>query len=64
MNTKTKRLLDTLAIVLKDERLALIQAVHDIIADERDGYPYDFKGAVETMRCFCQGMSIREDETK
>jgi hypothetical protein len=55
MNSKTKRLLDAIAIVLKDERPRLIEAVHKVVTDKRDGYPYDFKLTVENYKHFIQG---------
>jgi hypothetical protein len=55
MNSKTKRLLDTIAIVLKDERPELIEAIHKVIIDKKDGYPYDFKLTVENCKYFIKG---------
>ena len=61
MNTKVKRMLDAIAIVMKDERPALIRAVHDVIADKRDGYPYNFMAVADSAKTFCKGSSIKED---
>jgi len=55
MNTKVMRMLTALAIVLKDERQPLINAVHEVVNDKRDGYDFDFKAAAENMRHFVKG---------
>lgn len=62
MNTKTKRLLDTLAILLKDERPALIDAIHEAIYDNSYGYPYNFKHTVANVRTQCQGTCMKESK--
>ena len=55
MNQKVARMLNALAIVLKDERQSLINAVHEVVNDKRDGYDFDFKAAAENMRHFVKG---------
>lgn len=55
MNTKVKRLLSALAVVMKDESPALIEEVHKVINDERDGYNFDFKAEVDYFKSFIEG---------
>jgi hypothetical protein len=53
-NTKVVRMLRALAVELKDMPDKKIQRIHDTINDE-DGYDFDFKGEVETLRYRVQG---------
>ncbi len=55
MNGKVKRLLSTLAIELKGMPDDAIEHIHCIINDPRDGYPFDFKGEVDTVRSCVKG---------
>ena len=57
MNQKVKRLLDSIAIVMKDEDRRLLDKVHAVICDELDGYDYDFISACLTARNFIKGKS-------
>lgn len=57
MNPKVKRLLDTLAIVMKDEDPRLIQKIHDVINDEVDGYEHNFKQVCHASHIMILGKS-------
>lgn len=56
-NTKVERMLQALSIVVKDESKELIAAMNTVIADERDGYDYDFTGMAESHRITVHGRS-------
>ncbi len=55
MNTKVKRMLSAIALVCKDEDPDLIEAIHNVIVDKRDGYSFDFKQSIESWKCFVDG---------
>ena len=57
MNTKVKRMLNALAIVLKDENVNLIEAMDKVINDKRDGYSFDFATACTYCRALIKGKS-------
>ena len=57
MNTKVERLLDAMAIVLKDENPKLIAKLHEVINDKRDGYEFDFIAKVLNYKSFVKGKS-------
>lgn len=57
INTKVERLLDAMAIVLKDENLKLIEKMHEVINDKKDGYQYDFISACASNRTWIHGKS-------
>ena len=50
MNKKTKRLLDAIAVTMYDQDDRLIKLLHKVIADGKDGYPYDFIATVNSFR--------------
>ena len=56
-NTKVKRMLEALSIVVKDENKKMINAMSEVIADERDGYDYDFSVMAESHRITVKGKS-------
>ena len=67
-NNKIKRLLNALAVELKDLSDVRIQRIHEIIRGEfRDeyqvcyGYDYDFRGEVESCRVRIQGVNREND---
>jgi hypothetical protein len=58
-NTKVDRLLDTLALELKDLEKERVCRIHNIINDERDGYNFNFKMRVETWKCITNKVTER-----
>jgi len=56
-NSKVERMLQALSIVVKDENKELITAMGIVIADERDGYNYDFNSMAESHRITVLGKS-------
>ena len=52
MNEKVTRMLSALAVVLVVERPDLIKKVHDVINEQRNRSPYNFKAQVESFRSF------------
>ncbi len=68
INTKVERLLERLAVLVKDEKPILIEAMDDLINDRiqrsnyivtlpGDGYPFDFKGAAASYKRLVVGKS-------
>jgi hypothetical protein len=55
VNKKVNRTLSTIALIVKDLPDSKIQEIHDAINDNRDGYDYNFKQAVEHYKAFVQG---------
>lgn len=56
-NTKVNRMLGAMATVLKDENPKMIEALHAVINDARDGYEFDFIRAVENCKPWIHGAS-------
>lgn len=57
MNKKVIRMLQSIAIVMINEDSKLIKKIHEVINDERDGYKFDFIGAVHNAKCLIKGKS-------
>ena len=55
MNNKVKRLLDAMAIVMKDENPKLIKRLDDVINDKRDGYKFDFTQCCKSYSYWVKG---------
>ncbi len=55
MNSKVKRLLDAMAVVMKDQDPKVIEQLHKVINDKRDGYNFDFTKACNSYKCFVKG---------
>lgn len=61
-NKKVERLLQAMAVVMKDEDDRLIRRLDDVINDRfaktgRDGYAFDFVSACWSYRSMVQGKS-------
>lgn len=56
-NSKVGRLLNALAIVVKDEDFNLINAIHKIVVDPKDGYDYYFASMALSARVTVKGKS-------
>ncbi len=58
MNKKVNRMLEAMAVVLKDEDENLINKLNEVINDNRDGYKFDLKVACNNYKVFVKGRSF------
>ena len=60
-NSKVERMLQAMAVVLKDENSVLIKKLHKVIRDEYninpDGYSYNFVAMCENYKSIVKGRS-------